>query len=157
MPHPVNPHPTRIPGLRSPYDQVCGMVHFGRMLDKMRLHRAGQLPPAWIESKGKAAGFDDRCCRFLRIDYRALEAEVLQGLDDTAALAWAHARGRKPTEDDVELWNGFMQKLGWRDAVSERVTLRLREIGLEPGLVETMFDFIDLDEGRPPRFPRTRS
>ena len=30
-------YPTLIPGLRSPHDQVNGLVYFGRMLDKMRL------------------------------------------------------------------------------------------------------------------------
>lgn len=148
----MNPNPTIIAGLRSPYEQVGGVVHFGRMLDKMRLHRAGKLPPAWIESKGKVNGFDWRCCRFLHLNYAALEVEVLKGLDDNAALAWAFAHGRKPTADEIEMWNGFMSKLGWRDAITERVDMRLREIGLKPGLVATMFDFIDLDEGRPPRF-----
>ncbi len=150
--HLMNSSPTIIPGLRSPYDEVRGMVHFGRMLDKMRLHRERKLPPAWVESKGKANGFDGRCCRFLRIDYSALETAVLNGADDGAALAWAYEHGRNPTEEEVEMWNGFMTKLGWRDSVSERVAMRLREAGLKPGLVDTMFDFIDLDEGRPPRF-----
>ena len=45
-------------------------------------------------------------------------------------------------------WNGFMTKLGWRDGVTERVNFRLAEIGLPPGSVQTMFEFIDLDEGR---------
>ncbi|MCX6956400.1 MAG: DUF5069 domain-containing protein [Verrucomicrobia bacterium] len=148
----MNPNPTIIPGLRSPYEQVGGLVHFGRMLDKMRLHRAGKLPQEWVDSKGKTNGFDGRCCRFLRIDYAALEAEVTKGAEDHAALTWAFEHGRKPTEEEIEMWNGFMSKLGWRDPVKERVDMRLKEIGLKPGLVETMFDFIDLDEGRPPRF-----
>lgn len=131
---------------------VGGIVHFGRMLDKIRLHRAGALPPAWVESKGSPKGFDGRCCRFLGVDYAALESEALKGGTDEAVLAWALARGRKPSEEEIEIWNGFMMKLGWRDKITERVHLRLREIGLQPGVVETMFDFIDLDEGRPPRF-----
>jgi hypothetical protein len=47
-----------------------------------------------------------------------------------------------------KVWNGFMTKLGWRDAVTERVNFRLAEIDLPPGTVQTMFEFIDLDEGR---------
>jgi hypothetical protein len=151
----MNPNPTIIPGLRSPYEQVGGLVHFGRMLDKIRLHRAGKLPPAWVESKGATKGFDGRCCRFLQIDYTALETAVLSGLADEAALAWAFAHGRKPIEEEIEVWNGFMSKLGWRDSIKARVDLRLKEVGLKPGLVETMFDFIDLDEGRPLRFSST--
>ena len=32
-----------IPGLRSTYAKVGRLVYFGRMLDKIRLHAAGQL------------------------------------------------------------------------------------------------------------------
>lgn len=59
---------THIPGLRSPYDTVGGIVQFGRMLDKIRLHAAGKLPAAWVEAMGVPRGYDARCCRFLHID-----------------------------------------------------------------------------------------
>jgi gluconokinase len=36
-------YPTIIPGLRSPFDQVKGLVYFGRMLDKIRLAAAGKF------------------------------------------------------------------------------------------------------------------
>jgi gluconokinase len=92
--------------------------------------------------------FDDRCCKFLRIDYAALEAETLKGESDAELLAWAFANGRKPSEEEIEVWNGFMTKRGWRDSGTQRLNERLAEIGLPPGTVETMFEFIDLDEGR---------
>jgi gluconokinase len=38
----AQPYPTVISGLRSPGDQVNGIVYFGRMLDKMRLAAAGK-------------------------------------------------------------------------------------------------------------------
>jgi hypothetical protein len=145
--------PTIIPGLRSPYDRVGGIVHFGRMLDKIRLHRDGKLPPAWVAAKGAERGFDGRCCRLLKIDYAALEAETLKGLSDDSLLAWAFAHGRKPLDEEIEIWNAFMLKLGWRDKYQERVDARLDEVGLPRGIVLTMADFIDLDEGRPPRYP----
>jgi len=34
----------KVPGLRSAYDEVGGIVYFGRMLDKIRLKAKGQLP-----------------------------------------------------------------------------------------------------------------
>jgi gluconokinase len=143
--------PTIIPGLRSPFDQVGGIVYFGRMLDKMRLAAAGKLPAGWQPTRGTAmkTNLDSRCCSFLRVDYAALEKETLKGetMDDEL-LARPFKNGRQPSEDEIEVWNGFMTKLGWRDAVTERVNLRLAEIGLPPGSVQTMFDFIDLDEGR---------
>jgi hypothetical protein len=143
-------YPTLIPGLRSPFDQVKGLVYFGRMLDKIRLAAAGKLPEAWQPMRGtKLKGtFDGRCCSFLGVDYAALEAETLKGGSDEQLLAWAFANGRQPSEEEIEVWNAFMTKRGWRDAATERLHFRLAEIGLPPGTVQTMFEFIDLDEGR---------
>ena len=36
---------------------------------------------------------------------------------------------------------------GWRDGGTQRLHERLAEIGLEPGTVQTMFEYIELDEG----------
>ena len=147
----MNAYPTIIPGLRSPFDQVKGLVHFGRMLDKIRLAAAGKLPEGWLPMRGTAlkGTFDSRCCNFLKIDYTALEAETLKGdKSDEELLEWAYAQGRRPSDEEIEVWNGFMTKRGWRDDVTQRVHARLAEIGLPPGSVETMFEFIDLDEGR---------
>jgi hypothetical protein len=145
------PYPTIIPGLRSPSDQIRGLVYFGRMLDKIRLSAAGKLPDGWQPARGAAmkGSFDGRCCEFLHLDYAALEAEVLKAdKSDEELLAWAYAHGRQPTETEIEIWNGFMMKRGWRDAGTQRLNERLAEIGVPPGAVLTMFEFIDLDEGR---------
>jgi len=145
------PYPTIIPGLRSPFDQVQGLVYFGRMLDKIRLAATGKLPEGWQAARGTAMknSFDDRCCKFLRIDYAAIEAETLKGgKSDDELLAWAFKNGRQPAEHEIEIWNGFMTKRGWRDTGTQRLNERLAEIGLPPGTVHTMFEFIDLDEGR---------
>ena len=143
-------YPTIIPGLRSPFQQVNGLVYFGRMIDKVRLAAAGKLPEGWEAARGCAMknSFDDRCCKFLHIDYTAFEARVLAGGSDEELLAWAFANGRKPGDEEIEVWNAFMCKRGWRDAGTPFVTQRLAEIGLPPGTVQTMFEFIDLDEGR---------
>ena len=145
-------HPTLIPGLRSPYDQTGGIVYFARMLDKIRLHAQGKLPDEWAKALGFAypMSFDARCCRFLGIDYAALVTETLKGGTDDELLEWAFQNGRRPSEEEIEIWNAFMMKRGWRDVGTTRLNERLAEIGLPPGTVETMFDFIDLDEGLPP-------
>jgi hypothetical protein len=43
---------------RSPHEKVGGIVHFGRMLDKIRLKAAGELHPDLHENIG--IGFDMR-------------------------------------------------------------------------------------------------
>ena len=144
------PYPTLIPGLRSPFVKVQGLVYFGRMLDKIRLYASGKLPEGWHAARGAnmKGSFDACCCRFLHIDYVALEAETLKGGSDEEMLAWAFAHGRQPSEEEIEVWNAFMTKRGWRDDGTQRLNERLAEIGLPPGTVQTMFEFIDLDEGR---------
>lgn len=145
------PYPTLIPGLRSPAAQVKGIVYFGRMLDKIRLYASGKLPEGWHAARGTSmqGSFDARCCNFLHIDYAAIEAETLKGdKTDEALLEWAFAQGRRPSDEEIEIWNAFMSKRGWRDASTQRLNERLAEIGLPAGAVPTMFEFIDLDEGR---------
>jgi len=143
-------YPTIIPGLRSPFDQVNGLVYFGRMLDKIRLAAAGKLPEGWQPMRGTTVKgtLDGRCCNFLHIEYAAIEEETLKGGGDAELLAWAFAHGRQPSAEEIEVWNAFMTKRGWRDAGTQRLNERLAEIGLPAGTVQTMFEFIDLDEGR---------
>jgi carbohydrate kinase (thermoresistant glucokinase family) len=138
-----------VPGLRSPYVQVGGLVYFGRMLDKIRIHAAGTLPPDYVANLGK--GFDGRCCSFLRIDYGELVERTLLGdLGDEQLLEWAGAKGGVRTAEEREVWNGFMMKRGWRDAGAEILAKRIRESGLESRPIITMFDYLDFDEGRDP-------
>jgi hypothetical protein len=139
-----------IPGLRSPHEKTGGIVYFARMLDKIRLHAAGDLPADFQPNLGK--GFDERCVFFLHIDYPALVERVKQGGSDGEILEWAFAQGRKPSDEEIEVWNGFMRKRGWNDEVSERLQQRLAEGGFEDRKdIQTMFDYIDLDEDRDPK------
>ncbi|MSU71973.1 MAG: DUF5069 domain-containing protein [Opitutus sp.] len=142
--------PTHIPGLRSPYATVGRLVYFGRMLDKIRLHAAGKLPAAdYTPNLGKA--FDSRCCNFLRINYDELKAQVLRAeTTDADLLAWAEARGGVRTDEECEVWNGFMMKRCIRDAGAEILARRIRESGLQSKPILTMFDYLDFDEGRDP-------
>jgi gluconokinase len=143
-------HP--VPGLRSPYDTVDGLVYFGRMLDKIRLHAAGRLPGDYLENLG--AGFDGRACTLLGVSYHDLKTRALEGGSDESILAWCRERGRKCSESEVEIWNDFLRKRGWRDATSDRLAQRLRESGLANRReLVTFFDLIEVDEGRPPRNP----
>jgi gluconokinase len=139
----------QIPNLRSPHEKTGGIVYFGRMLDKIRLHAAGQLPEDYIGNLG--IGFDERCVKFLWVEYPALVARVKQGGSDEEILDWCFAQGRKPSEDEIEVWNEFMRKRGWNDDMSPRLQMRLKEGGFESRVdIQTFFDFIDLDEGRAP-------
>jgi carbohydrate kinase (thermoresistant glucokinase family) len=138
-----------VPGLRSPYIKVGRIVYFGRMLDKIRLHAAGKLPTEYQPNLGQ--GFDGRCCSFLGVNYDALKTRTLAGdLDDAQLLAWAEQQGRTRSDEDYEVWNGFMMKRGFRDPAAEILAKRIRESALEAKPIVTMFDYLDFDEGRDP-------
>ena len=135
--------------LRSPSEKVGGPFYFGRMVDKIRLHANGKLPPDYHANLGK--GFDEKCVKFLRVDYDGLAERVKQGGTDEEILEWCFTVGRKPSEDDVYVWNEFMRKRGWNDEVSEMVLQRKAEAGMtDRSDIQTSFQFIDADEGRLP-------
>jgi gluconokinase len=141
----------RIIGLRSPHARVGRIVCFGRMLDKVRLHARGLLPPEYQANMGdgKPTQFDGRCCRFLGVRYEEIRARALQGGCDEEIMAWACAQGTPRSDDECLAWNRFMTKIGWRDDRSDVLRERVVEYGLAPGSAQTMCELIDLDEERP--------
>ena len=135
---------------RSPAEKIGGLVYFGRMLDKIRAHARGELPADYVEKLGN--GFDGRCVRFLGIRYEDLVARVNEGGTEEEIFQWAFGRGRKPSEEDMENWNEFMRKCGWKDVLTPTLDRRKKESGLQDrDDIETMFQYIDADEGRSPR------
>lgn len=137
-----------VPGLRSCYALTGGLVYFGRMLDKIRLHAAGKLPTDYHANIG--IGFDGRTCAFLEIDYAALRARTLAGGTDEEILAWCHTQGGPRSDAAKEMWNRFMMKIGWRDDRTPILQERITAFGLDGNPIETFFDLNDFDEGRDP-------
>lgn len=136
------------PGLSYPRtgtDRVGDLIFLPRMLDKIRLHEAGRLPPDY----NLGGGLDTRLCRFLGVAYDEVVARVKEGLDDEALLAWCHAHGRKPSEEEVLYFNAFMLKRGWRDEASVKMAQSKAKRGIAArDDVQTTFDLQDFDEGR---------
>ena len=136
--------------LRSPSEKVGGLFYFGRMLDKIRAHAKGELPSDYHANLGK--GFDDKCVKFLRVNYEQLVEHVKKAGTDEEILQWCFSVGRRPSENDIYVWNEFMRKRGWNDEVSEMVTRRKAEAGMSGRSdIQTSFQFIDADEGRLPK------
>ncbi|OYW70925.1 MAG: hypothetical protein B7Z37_29205 [Verrucomicrobia bacterium 12-59-8] len=139
--------------IRSPRDLVGGIAVFGRILDKIRLNaKEGKLPDGY--HLGYMPGnrtFDERVCKFLGVDFNELSARTLEGGTDEEILEWCCLNGNRPTAEQIEIWNGFMHKRGWRDAASEGLIKQRAEAGLvhREDLV-TFFDVMDVEEGRAP-------
>ena len=133
---------------RSPRDKVGGLFHFARMIDKIRLHASGELDPQYHENLG--IGFDGSCTEFLHIDYSKLVERVKQGGSDEEILEWCFQNGRRPSKNEIRMWNEYMRKVGLHDRATERLEGRKVESNLSDRAdIITMFQYIDADEGRP--------
>jgi hypothetical protein len=134
-------------GLRSPYDKVGGLFYFGRMLDKIRRHEKGELPLEYEVNLGK--GFDEKCTTFLRVKYELVVEYVNHGLNDAAILQSCFGMGHRPSEGEIFMWNEFMRKRGWNDELSATLeSEKKKEAMISRSEIQTMFQFIDADEGR---------
>ena len=134
-------------GLRGPREEVAGLVYFGRMVDKVRLERAGKLPEEYRANLGQA--FDRACCEFLGVDYEKLRGRVGEGGTDEEILHWCEGEGRRRDAGERKIWSEYLSKRGWRDEMADRLLFRKKEAGWEKrDEIETFFDYIDADEGR---------
>ena len=138
---------------RSPYDCVGGLVYFARMLDKIRLHKAGQLPAEYHPWLGTTipGTFDARCTRYLGISYEDVVKQVVAGGSDEAILEWCYQNGSRLNDEQIYVWNAFMRGRGRKDEASEELEEGKRNAGLAHRQdLETFFDYYEVDEGRRP-------
>lgn len=145
-----------VPGLRSPYDKtVGGLHHLGRMIDKIRLQLAGQLPEDFHRNYGLSVGLDGQLCGLLNVKFADVEARVQAGGTDAEIAEWIFTQGLRPNRTQTMIWNEHSRKLGLND----RITSYLRQLKEDAGMghiaASTSFDLIELTEGREPPPPRT--
>ncbi len=134
---------------RSTSDETNGLRYFPRMLDKIRLQAKGELDPEYHENLGRGA--DMRLVKYLRVEYGKLRERVLQGGSDSEILEWCYTKGRRLVKNDIEIWNGFISKLGWNDFASGHLAKSKEAAGLgEREDIQTLGQLFDVEEGRQP-------
>ncbi len=138
---------------RSPRETVLGISVFGRILDKIRFFsREGSLPEGYhlgLIEGGRT--FDDRVCRLLGVSFETLTRRTLEGGTDEEILECCFQNGKRPDEEQIEIWNGFMHKRGWRDSASAGLEQQKAEAGLSHrDDILVFFDLMDVEEGRRP-------
>lgn len=137
---------------RSPKATLGGIMHLGRMIDKVRLRHAGQIQ----DYNYLTAGFDKYLLDLLAIKAEDFERQVLAGGTDDELLAWVRREGKSLTEADIRLWNQGLLKAAPKDeAAHQRFQARLAEIAVKRRApveslppVATWVEAIELDEGR---------
>ena len=137
----------------SGHKETKGLVYFARMLDKIRLKARGELPSDYFTGvDDDPTMFDARCTRFLSLDYNELTTRTLQGGSDEAILEWCFEHGRRPSEEEIKIWNAFLLKRGWRDEGSEDLQAAKERNGWgNRNDIQTWVDLHDAEEGREPR------
>lgn len=132
---------------RSVADETNGLLYFARMLDKIRLHAAGKLDPSYEENLGRGA--DRRLVKYLRVEYDKLRERVLKGGTDSEVLEWCYNHGRRLVKNDIEIWNGFISKLGWNDFATGHLAKSKAAAGLgDRDDIQTLAQLFDAEEER---------
>src|SRR5437588_9873413 len=136
----------------SDHVETKGLIYFARVLDNIRVYAHGRLAPGYFVGVEDPTFFDARCTRFLAVNYDELVERALQGGSDEEILEWCFARGRRPSEEEISIWNAFLTKRGWRDEASEELAESKKEAGFgNRDDIQTWLDLHDAEEGRTPR------
>jgi gluconokinase len=102
--------------------------------------RRVSFPKTYHQNLGRE--FDGHCLAFLHLGYSEVKDRVLAGGTDEEILEWCFANGRRPHEGEIEIFNGFMQKAGWRDPSSTRLAKLLQESNLATASLSALRDSI---------------
>lgn len=138
--------------LRSPRETLGGYALLPRLIDKVRLHARGQLPPEYAKNLfAPPAALDGRLLEFTGLDGEALRGAIRAAGTDAEVLAWVEKNARPHTEaekhawiESIEAYRPEGEKAMWR-----RNTYREVAAKVDPATL-SVFDLIDMDEGRIP-------
>lgn len=100
----------------SPFETIGGIVWFPRMLKKIRMQDRGELPEVYYSYMGR--GFDERCVRFLQVDYEDVVTQTQAGLSDSDILEWCFENGYQPSDLEKSSQEGLrpllLDELGFK-------------------------------------------
>jgi hypothetical protein len=137
---------------RSPKEQVGGLCHLGRLIDKVRMRNAGQIP----DYNYLTVGFDKYLLDKLEIKGENFEKRVLQGGTDAEIADWVKANGKALTDQEKAEWNQMVLTFGPKAEMAQKAFDRnLAAIAEKRGVpveqlahIKTWFELIEHDEGR---------
>ena len=137
---------------RSPKEQVGGLCHLGRLIDKIRMRNAGQIQ----DYNYLTVGFDKYLLDKLEIKGEDFEKRVLQGGTDAEIAEWVKANGKALTDQEKAEWNNMVLTFGPKAPMAQQAFDRnLAAIAEKRGVsvnqlpsIKTWFELIEHDEGR---------
>ena len=137
---------------RSPKEQVGGLCHLGRLIDKVRMRKAGQIQ----DYNYLTVGFDKYLLDKLEIKGEDFEKRVLQGGTDAEIADWVKSNGKALTDQEKAEWNTMVLTFGPKAPMAQQAFDRnLAAIAEKHGVpveqlahIKTWFELIEHDEGR---------
>lgn len=138
--------------LRSPRKTLGGYVLLPRLIDKIRLHAEGRLPPEYERNLLKPGlTLDGRFLSFTELDGEALRGALLAAPTDEEALIWVEKNARPHTMAEKERWAAEIEAYRPDPAAAQRRKMFYPELAAKIDLAAiSVFDMIDMDEGRIP-------
>jgi hypothetical protein len=101
---------------RSPKEQVGGLCHLGRLIDKIRMRNAGQIQ----DYKYLTAGLDKYLLDKLEIEGADIEKRVLQGGMDGEIADWVKSNGKSLSEEEKAEWNNMVLTFGPKAEMAQK-------------------------------------
>ena len=137
---------------RSPKEQVGGLCHLGRLIDKVRLRHAGKIQ----DYNYLTVGFDKYLLDKLEIEGADFEKRVLQGGMDAEIADWVKSNGKNLSEEEKAEWNNMVLTFGPKNEQAQKAFDSYKaEIAKKPGMsaekvskLTTWFQLIEHDEDR---------
>jgi len=137
---------------RSPKEQVGGLCHLGRLIDKVKMRSEGKIQ----DYNYLTVGFDKYLLDKLEIKGEDFEKRVLQGGTDAEIADWVKAKGKALTEEEKAEWNNMVLTCGPRAPMAQQAFDRnlagiAEKRGVpvgQPANIKTWFELIEHDEGR---------
>jgi len=137
---------------RSPKEEVNGLCHLGRLIDKIRMRKAGLIQ----DYNYLTAGFDKYLLDKLEIKGEDFEKRVLQGGTDEEIGDWVKANGKALTDEEKAEWNTMVLTFGPKAPMAQQAFDRnksalaeKRGVSVEDlSHITTWFNLIEHDEDR---------
>jgi hypothetical protein len=137
---------------RSIKEQVAGLCHLGRLIDKVRMRNAGLIQ----DYNYLTLGFDKYLLDKLGIKGEDFEQRVLQGGADEEIAEWVQANGKTLTDQEKAEWNQMALTFSPKNEQGQRVFDNYKaEIARKRGVsidqlprMTSWFELIEHDEGR---------
>lgn len=138
--------------LRSARETLGGYILLPRLIDKVRLHKKGMLPPEYIANLlAPAPNLDGRFLSFTGLDAEELRKAILATTSDAEVLAWVEQSATPRTEAEKRQWIEEIDSYRPNTQSAQRRREVYKELAaiVDPATLSVL-DMIDMDEGRIP-------